>query len=82
MTNTYESLYLAFLLRMWRENESTPWRATLENAHTNEQHVFADLIDLYTFLETVTGKGKGEVGGERSRGSRNVHNKAKNPSVN
>ena len=47
--------YLAYLLRLWQEDDSTPWRATLENAHTGERHGFASLGRLLAFLQDQTG---------------------------
>lgn len=46
--------YRAFLLRLWREGEGLPWRATLEDPHTGERFNFATLERLFEFL-TATG---------------------------
>jgi hypothetical protein len=46
--------YLAYLLRLWRESETAPWRATLENPHTGEQHNFASIERLFHFLSAQT----------------------------
>lgn len=49
--------YLAYLIRLWRvETEhGTVWRAALEDAYSAEQHSFADLNGLVTFLVEKTG---------------------------
>jgi len=48
--------YLAYLLRLWssEQNGSLVWRASLENAHNSERHVFADLESLTAFLQQQT----------------------------
>jgi hypothetical protein len=44
---------MAFLLRLWRENETTPWRATLENPHTGVRQGFADTKSLFAFIQNL-----------------------------
>jgi hypothetical protein len=49
--------YRVYLLRLWQaegENGRLVWRAALEDARTNERHGFADLAQLYAFLEAQT----------------------------
>ncbi len=48
--------YLAYLLRLRRDSESAPWRATVENPHTGEHRGFANLRQLIAFLEAQTGE--------------------------
>jgi hypothetical protein len=48
--------YLSYLLRLWHEGDSAPWRASLEDAHTGERRNFARLQDLFRTLEEETGK--------------------------
>jgi hypothetical protein len=56
MTNEAQPDYLAYLLRLWRVNAAAgAWRASLEDPHTGEQHVFAGLEALFSFLEEETG---------------------------
>jgi hypothetical protein len=45
--------YVAYLLRLWQaeEGENAPWRASLESPQTGERQGFANLVDLFTFLE-------------------------------
>ena len=42
--------YHAYLLRLWREDETLPWRAELVSPHTGDKHHFAHETDLFTFL--------------------------------
>lgn len=42
--------YLSYLLRLWRSDEAAPWRASLEDARTHEQHAFAETDRLFAFL--------------------------------
>ena len=48
MTNSPN--YHAYLLRVWRENDREPWRATLENPHTGERLAFAGADRLLAYL--------------------------------
>jgi hypothetical protein len=50
--------YRSYLLRLWQAqvNGQLVWRASLENPHSRERRGFANLVDLFTYLE-------GEVGG-------------------
>jgi hypothetical protein len=45
--------YLSFLLRLWRAGgDGEPvWRASLENPHTGEHLGFANLRELFAYLE-------------------------------
>ncbi|MBN1993322.1 MAG: hypothetical protein JW953_11535 [Anaerolineae bacterium] len=56
MTKSKPGNYLAYLLRLRRDNESTAWRATVENPHTGERQGFASLRQLIAFLEEQTGE--------------------------
>ena len=47
--------YTAYVLRLWRDGPAAPWRAVLECARTGERHAFAELADLFAFLEAETG---------------------------
>ncbi len=49
--------YFAYLLRLWREtgsDESTWWRASLQDPHSGERVGFANLEDLFGFLRQET----------------------------
>ena len=45
--------YLSYLLRLWQERATLPttWRASLENPQTGERLGFADVAQLFAFLE-------------------------------
>lgn len=49
------STYQAYLLRLWRDNPQSPWRATLQSAATEELRHFATLTDLWAFLRAEMG---------------------------
>ncbi|MFQ5435484.1 MAG: hypothetical protein ACE5FD_11465 [Anaerolineae bacterium] len=53
--------YQAYLLRLWRDGEKQPWRALLENPHTGEQCGFANLEQLFAYLEEQTKPGQDGV---------------------
>jgi hypothetical protein len=55
--------YHAYLLRLWREEEGMPWRATLQNPHTGEQEGFASVEQLISFI-------RGKTEAEKSSGSK------------
>jgi len=44
------SNYRAFLLRLWRDDQSSPWRAQLEEAHSSQQYNFNGIEPLVEFL--------------------------------
>lgn len=48
--------YAAFLLRLWREHDNAPWRATLQDPHTGERRSFGSLAHLVAYLEEQTGE--------------------------
>ena len=54
MTTKKPLNYCSYLLRLWRENEAAPWRASLEDAHTGKRRNFARLQDLFKALESET----------------------------
>lgn len=43
--------YQSYLLRIWREDEQTPWRIQIENPHTHEVIGFQSLPKLKAFLD-------------------------------
>jgi hypothetical protein len=49
---------VAYLLRLWQAQEggSAVWRASLESPQTGERWGFANLTDLFTFLEKEAGQ--------------------------
>lgn len=48
--------YRAYLVRLWqaRSGGRVVWRASAEDAHTGERQAFAELEELFAFLEDVT----------------------------
>ncbi len=48
--------HLAYLLRLWevRDGDQRIWRASLQSPTTSERHAFANLEDLFDFLEDRT----------------------------
>lgn len=40
-----------YLLRIWREHTTAPWRAALRSAGDDDVRGFADLEDLLAFLQ-------------------------------
>jgi hypothetical protein len=47
--------YLAYLLRLWCEDDGADWRATLESSHSGERRGFANLSALLAYLRETTG---------------------------
>ena len=43
-------IYQAYLLRLWRESATEPWRATLEDPHTGERLGFGGVDGLLSYL--------------------------------
>lgn len=43
--------YKSFLVRIWREREDDPWRASITSVHTKETHAFADVQALFAYLQ-------------------------------
>jgi len=58
MTDGRANHYRAYLLRLWRDDETAPWRASLKDAHRaapDEQTVtFSSVEALLAFLEKQT----------------------------
>lgn len=46
--------YRAFLVRLWRNDPETPWRASAKDTQTGEQHYFASPENLFRFLHKET----------------------------
>ncbi|RME45195.1 MAG: hypothetical protein D6796_10805 [Caldilineae bacterium] len=42
--------YRSYLLRLWRDGEHAPWRASLENTLTRKRYNFPTLKKLFEFL--------------------------------
>jgi hypothetical protein len=52
MSSTAQPTYLSYLLRVWRDHQQTPWRASLESTATGDVRRFGDLEAMWTFLQT------------------------------
>lgn len=66
MSHNYDSdappqRYRAYMLRLWQESPGQPWRASLQDASTQQRHGFPDLDQLLTFLHAQTGQGCGAI---------------------
>ncbi len=46
--------YQAFLLRVWREDDLSGWRALIEDPHTGQSKGFPSMKQLYAYLEERT----------------------------
>jgi len=54
--------YTSYLLRLWRDSKSVPWRVSLESITTGERRLFASVEALFIFLEAQTSEeDKGEA---------------------
>ncbi len=42
--------YFSYLLRLWRDDDVSPWRSSLEYPHNRERKSFANLEGLCEFL--------------------------------
>ncbi|CAG0929847.1 hypothetical protein TFLX_01429 [Thermoflexales bacterium] len=49
------SRQFTYILRVWREDADTPWRAAVQSAATGDRTYFAALEDVCRFLHTLTG---------------------------
>jgi hypothetical protein len=58
MSSDIRQDYLAYMVRLWRiTGDPEPvWRASVENPHTGERHVFASVSALLAFLQSQTGQ--------------------------
>lgn len=45
--------YHAYVLRLWRESDSGPWRISLQETGEGKRRGFADLASLMTHLEQL-----------------------------
>lgn len=55
MTHRRSKSYMAYLLRLWRVEGDSAWRATLDDPGTGERRGFKDLLSLFAFLQGETG---------------------------
>lgn len=48
--------YITYLLRLWRADETEPWRASLNDPHSGDKHNFASLDQMIEFLRAQAGE--------------------------
>ena len=62
-----QTIYLAYLLRLWRVKEKgkTTWRASLQSPQTRERRGFASLDTLFDFLRQQTDVSSDSGGSEQ-----------------
>ena len=46
--------YQSYLLRLWKEDDGTVWRASLDSTETGERLGFENVDALFAFLKTQT----------------------------
>jgi hypothetical protein len=46
--------YQAYMVRIWRDSQHAPWRASTQCVQTGEKRLFADLHTLFAFLQAET----------------------------
>jgi hypothetical protein len=49
-----QTVYRAYLLRLWRETPQTPWRILLIATDSQERLLFSSIEGLFVFLEDMT----------------------------
>jgi hypothetical protein len=55
MNNSRSSTYQSYMLRLWRDHPRTPWQASLQSTATEHIYHFADLEQMWAFLQTQLG---------------------------
>jgi hypothetical protein len=48
-------IYQSYLLRLWRDSPTAPWRALLQSTDNGEQYHFGEVADLFAFLAAGLG---------------------------
>jgi hypothetical protein len=46
--------YCAYLVRLWQDSPYTPWRAAAQSVQSGETVRFADMEQLFAFLQAAT----------------------------
>lgn len=52
--NKLNLTYHAFLLRLWRDTPTSPWRAMIQRPGRDERRYFSDIVQLLSFLLSLT----------------------------
>ncbi len=50
MSDIQADTYRSYLVRLWRTDETAPWRASLNNPNTGKTVYFTDIETLCAFL--------------------------------
>lgn len=50
MNKDERSNYQSYLIRLWRDDQGGPWRASLKSTATGETHAFGQAGSLLAFL--------------------------------
>jgi hypothetical protein len=58
--------YQSYLLRLWQERPNMLWRASLQDATTNERMAFLDLESLFAYLRQRASTEADEAGPSRA----------------
>ena len=61
--------YISYLLRLWRDTDAGPWRATLVDGQSGQLRSFADAVRLIAFLTAQMGPELGAEPPEAAGGS-------------
>ena len=56
MPTASQHTYITYLLRLWRAEETEPWRASLNDPHSGDKHNFASLDQMIEFLRAQAGE--------------------------
>lgn len=56
MSNDPVPNYLAYLVRLWRSEETGVWHATLQDPHSGQQFRFESVASLFDFLRNQLGE--------------------------
>ena len=51
MPRNTAKLIESYLVRLWRDSATSPWRATVHNVRTRQTCHFANPEDLWTYLQ-------------------------------
>ncbi|HSM55617.1 MAG TPA: hypothetical protein VK879_05615 [Candidatus Sulfomarinibacteraceae bacterium] len=46
----HQDTYIAYLLRLWKEEGQSEWRASLENPRNGQKHYFTSLEALFNYV--------------------------------
>src|SRR5438128_2043874 len=66
MPTASQHIYMTYLLRLWRTEETEPWRASLNDPHSGDKHNFASLDQMIDFLRAQAGEARLNVDSEVS----------------